>query len=430
MSQANSIGWRTATAIVVANMIGTGVFTSLGFQLTDTINTWSIILLWTMGAIMALCGAVTYAELGTHLVRSGGEYHFLSEIYHPVIGYLSGWVSLTVGFAAPVALASMALSEYTAPYLGMPTKFIAISVVAFVTIFHSISLAHSGKMQNATTLIKLFLIVLIIVCGLVIRPEQSAFLWSDSWQEELFLPAFAVSFVYVTFSYSGWNAAAYIVDEIRDVQKNLPRSLLLGTLLVSLFYLLLNLVFLRQSPLEALQGQLEVGQIAATAMFGANGGQIISFAIALMLVSSISAMIWAGPRVTQVMAEDHPLWKWFSEKTNRSVPLRAIWLQSSLTLLLILTGTFEQVLIFSGFILQLFSALAVSTIFVLRRKKMQGKGFLSPLYPLPQIVFLVLSLWVLIYLIYAQPYETSLGLLSLLVGTGTYIWSNRIKQRA
>ncbi len=190
----------------------------------------------------------------------------------------------------------------------------------------------------------------------------------------------------------------------------------MGTALVSLLYLLLNFVFLYQNPLAKIQGELEIGQITAISLFGENGGKLISFGIALMLISSISAMIWAGPRVTQVMAEDHKLWTWFSKKTISNVPLRAIWLQTAITLILLFTGTFEQVLIYSGFVLQLFAALAVGGVFVIRIKHKSHDAFKSPLFPIPQLIFLILSCWVLVYLLIAQPLETGLGLINLLLG--------------
>lgn len=420
MSKQNTIGWFTATSIVVANMIGAGIFTSLGFQLVDTVNTWSIFILWVLGALMALCGAVSYAELGSYWVRSGGEYHFLSKAFHPILGYLSGWVSLTIGFSAPVALSGMALGAYIGPYLGISQIALAISTILIIGFFHSLSLKRSGTLQNSTTVLKVFLIVLFVYFGLTQTPEASAILWDSSWQEELFLPAFAVSFVYVTFSYSGWNAAAYIVDEIRESRQNLPRALLLGTALVSLLYLLLNYVFLKHNPLHAIKGQLEIGQITAIALFGDKRGELVSFGIAVLLISSISAMVWAGPRVTQVMGEDHGLWRWFSKKTKNKIPLRAIWLQMSITLLLLSSGTFEQVMVYSGFVLQLFAALAVAGVFVIRRKPKIEGGFRSPLFPIPQIIFLSLSLWVLFYLAYAKPLETGLGLLNLLFGFLVY----------
>ncbi|NAY90930.1 amino acid permease [Muricauda sp. JGD-17] len=418
-----TIGWFTATAIVVANMIGVGIFTSLGFQLISTQNSWSILILWSLGALMALCGALSYAELGSHWLRSGGEYHFLSKAFHPILGYLSGWVSLTIGFSAPVALAAMALGAYVGPYLSISGLSLAFGTVLFISFFHSLSIKKSSILQNITTTLKVVLIAIFIYYGLVRTPDASAVVWGQSWKEELLLPAFAVSFVYVSFSYSGWNAAAYIVDEIHDARRTLPKALLLGTAVVSLLYLLLNFVFLRQSPLEALQGQLEIGQITAVSLFGETGGELISFAIALMLLSSISAMVWAGPRVTQVMAEDHLLWRWFSKKTKKAIPVRAIWLQTLMTLVLLLTGTFEQVLIYSGFILQLFAALAVAGVFVVRREKESTTyrgAFKSPIFPIPQLIFLVLSGWILIYLLLAQPLETGLGLLNLLLGFIVY----------
>ncbi|NHF59939.1 amino acid permease [Flavobacteriaceae bacterium TP-CH-4] len=420
MTESNSIGLPTATAIVVANMIGAGIFTSLGFQLMDTTNSWSILILWSLGALMALCGALSYAEIATYWKRSGGEYHFLSKAFHPLLGYLSGWVSLTIGFSAPIALSAMALGAYIGPYLGIPEQVLAVFTIVIISVFHSMSIKRSSILQNTSTLLKILLIILLLYFGLTRTPVVSAFLWDGSWKQELFLPAFAVSFVFVTFSYSGWNAAAYIVDEIREARKTLPRALLLGTAVVSLLYLLLNYVFLRQNPLETIKGELEIGQLTAISLFGEKGGEMISFGIALMLISSISAMVWAGPRVTQVMGEDHALWRWFSLKTKRAIPLRAIWLQTAITLLLLFTGTFEQVMVYSGFVLQLFAALAVSAVFVVRRKSNTKSGFRSPLFPIPQIIFLILSVWVLVYLVFAQPLETGLGILNLVVGFLVY----------
>ena len=422
MPKSHLIGWPTATAIVIANMIGAGIFTSLGFQLVDTVNTWSIILLWSSGALMALCGALSYAELGTYWTRSGGEYHFLSKAFHPLLGYLSGWVSLTVGFAAPVALAAMALGEYIGPYLNVPDILLAFITIIVISLFHSTSLKRSSLVQNITTVLKIGLILVLIYFGVTRTSTETSFLWDTSWKNEIVLPAFAVSFVYVTFSYSGWNAAAYIADEIRDVRRNLPKALLTGTLVVSMLYLALNIVFLKHNSLADIKGELEIGQITAISLFGATGGELISFGIALLLISSISAMVWAGPRVTQVMGEDHRLWHWFSKKTSKKIPRRAIWLQAIITIVMVVTGTFEQVLIYSGFILQLFAALTVSGIFVVRRQNAHHEGFKSPLFPVPQIIFLMFSAWVLVYLLRAQPLESGLGLINILVGFLIYRW--------
>ncbi len=430
MSKKYKIGWKTATAVVVANMIGAGVFTSLGFQLVEVTNTWSIIILWILGAIMALCGALSYAELSTSMVRSGGEYQFLSKTFHPIVGYLSGWVSLTVGFAAPVALASIAFGEYLSLYLGIDKLILASFIVILITLLHTISVKHSSFLQNSTTVFKLAIILVIIVAGFIISTPENAYEWGSLWQNEILLPGFAVSFVYVTFSYSGWNAASYLAEEIKSPIKNIPKALVAGTLLVSVLYIFLNLIFLKHGTLQNLQGQLEVGQIIANSIFGTTGGKAISIAIGLILVSSISAMVWIGPKVTQVMGEDYRLWHWFSKLSTKEIPKRAILLQLLITLVILIFGTFQQILIYSGFILQLFGALTIYSVFLNRKKN--GKKtlqFKTPFYPIPQLIFLLLSVWVLVYLLYHQPIQSLLGLLNIGLGLIIYKFDKSLKKQ-
>ncbi len=420
------ISWYAATAIVVANMIGSGVFTSLGFQLTSISNTWSIIILWVFGALMAFCGALSYAEIGTALKRSGGEYHFLSQLFHPVVGYLSGWVSMTVGFAAPIALAGIALVKYAHIFPTISPIITASFTIIFITLFHLINLKSSERFQNITTSFKVVLILVFILFGLFHTNPENALDFSNSWQSEIFYPGFAVSFVYVTFSYSGWNAAAYITDEIKNPTKNLPRALLLGTILVSVIYILLNLVFLKNASLEALQGQLEIGEIVSKNIFGIKGGKLMSIAIAVMLLSSISAMIWVGPRVIKVMAEDYKLWSYFKKTSKKNIPIRAILLQSSIAISMILTGTFEQILIYCGFLLNIFAAITVYGSFILRRKGLSKNTYKSPLYPFTQILFLSFSVWILFYLITQQPKECLFGSLNIIIGLITYLVNKKL----
>ncbi|MEE9437531.1 MAG: amino acid permease [Saprospiraceae bacterium] len=422
MKKKYKIGWKTATALVVANMIGAGIFTSLGFQLVEIQNTWSIIILWTLGAIMALCGALSYAELSTSMVRSGGEYQFLSKTFHPLVGYLSGWVSLTIGFAAPVALASIAFGEYLTLYLGVDKVILASLIVILITFLHTISVKHSSLLQNSTTIFKLVTILIIIVAGFTISTPENALEWSNIWQNEILLPGFAVSFVYVTYSYSGWNAASYLAEEIESPIINIPKALVIGTLIVSILYILLNITFLKHGTLNSLQGQLEVGQIAVNGMFDSNGGKIISIAIGLILISSISAMVWIGPKVTQVMGEDYRFWHWFSKLSEKEIPKRAIILQLLITLILLISGTFQQILIYSGFVLQLFGALSIYSVFLNRKKNgIKSLQFKTPLYPIPQLIFLFLSAWVLIYLLYQQPKQSLLGCIN--IGNGIIIYN-------
>jgi basic amino acid/polyamine antiporter, APA family len=428
-NKAKKIGWISAGSIVVANMVGMGVFTTLGLQLENLKSTWTILLLWTLGGIFSLFGAFSYAEIGTRLPRSGGEYHFLSKIFHPFLGYLSGWVSLTVGFAASISLSAMAMGAYIGKFTVLDGKWIALGAILLISLIHSFDVHRSSFFQNLFTLLKVALIAMLIVFGLLIDPGENALEWSGDWQLELWKPSFAVALVYVIYAYSGWNAAAYIVDEIRAPSRNLPVALIGGTLLVTVLFILLQLSFLNQASLQQLSGKVEVGQVVAEEMFGARGGQLISFMIAFLLVAGISAMIWVGPRVTRAMAEDYEIWQFFARDNQWGVPVRAIWLQSTISVFMVVTSSFEQVLLYSGFILHLFTTITVAGLFVLRAQQGAGAAYKSPGYPWVQIIYLVFSVWILIFLLYDRPFESLMGLVNLALGAVSYLWSRWFARR-
>src|SRR6266568_2980620 len=264
-----TVGFRTACGIVIANIIGTGVFTSLGFQLLDIHSGFALLMLWVVGGIAALCGALCYGELSAALPRSGGEYHFLSKIYHPAIGFMAGVVSATIGFAAPIALAAMAFGKYFQAVfnLGSPV-FLSFAVVWLVALFHLGNLRVGSAFQNLWTVLKLLLIAALIGAGFFAQPKEAiSFLPAPGDMMPIFGAPFAVALVYVMYSYSGWNAAAYIIGEIKKPEKNVPRSLLAGTGLVIVIYVLLNAVFLATTPAQELKGQLEVALIAGKHIF-------------------------------------------------------------------------------------------------------------------------------------------------------------------
>ena len=419
-AHSKKINWKVGAALVVANMIGTGVFTSLGFQLQDVQNTWSILGLWLLGGILALIGAFCYAEMGSVFRESGGEYIFLSRVYHPVLGYLAGWISLTVGFAAPVALSAMALGEYMGNVLELHPSFMAVGTILLVALIHSFNIKVSSGFQSYATWFKVLLIFFLIGAGLWVSSEATAFDFSLSWTAEILTPSFAIAFVYVTYSYTGWNAAAYIIEEIDQPRLNLPKALVRGTLLVTLLYVLLHLVFLKHGEMDALKGQLDVGHVYGTRVFGNSGAMIINLLVAFFLVSSISAMTWVGPRVSQAMGRDYPLWGFLNRKNKKEIPVRAIWFQAGIAVTYVLTGTFESVLLYCGFILQIAALLTVSGVFILRKKHKDKAAYRAPFYPLLPLIFVVLSLWVLFYLLLQQPVESLIGLLILGVGTLSY----------
>ncbi len=401
-------------------MVGTGVFTSLGFQLAVVQNTWSIVLLWVLGGVLALIGAFTFAELGTHYAHeNGGDYVFISKGLHPFLGYLSAWVSLVGGFAAPVAIAGKAMESYLAPAFGLPNlRVLTVAVVLLIGLLHSVSLRHSSVFQNATTLVKIGFIAAILAVG-VFAPAifGNALRWDSSYQAEVFTSPFAVSLLYVTYAYTGWNAAAYIVAEIRDPRRNLPRALLLGTLGVAIIYVCLQLVLLKLARVEQLQGQVDVAVISLANVLGPSGGRLVGAGIAIQLIATMSSYVWVGGRVTQRMAQDFPLWHFFSKQTAGQIPVRAIWLQVGITLVLLFSGTLEQVLLCTSFVLQLMGTLAVAS---LLRTPRQPGDFPSPLRPWLQWGYIAFSLFVLGFILTDRPRESLIGLAVVAVGGATY----------
>ena len=413
------IGWLTAMWLVVACMIGTGVFTSLGFQLMDVKNTYSIIILWVLGGIFALIGAFTYAELGTHFKESGGDYIFLSRIFHPFVGYLYAWTSLCVGFSAPIGIAAMAMISYLEPINpSIFNTWFGIAMIIILTSVHSISIKRSGQVQDITTYIKVAFVIALIVIGFWVSPSgENAILLDDSWQKELLLPGFAVSLIYVTYAYTGWNSAAYIIDEIREPIKNLPKALILGTILVTIIYVLLQLVLLKHASVDQLSGQVEVATISFSNLFGDSGVLWIGVFIGIQLIATISGYLWIGSRIIYAMAEEHPLWSKLVYKNKLDIPTRALWIQAVIAIALTLTGTFEQVLLYASFVLQLMGTLTIASLLWVKRK---SGTFMSPGRPYLQIVYILFSVWVLGYMFIEQPMESLMGLGIVAVGAISY----------
>lgn len=427
----NKINLFTASSIVIANMIGTGVFTSLGFQVLDIQSVFVLLMLWVVGGVIALCGALTYGELGAALSRSGGEYNFLSRIYHPALGFAGGWVSATVGFAAPTALAAMALGKYTTAVFPVVDKtLIAVVVLGMVTWIHASSLRLGSQFQNIFTLIKLLLVVFFIGAAAFADTTQPISLLPQpgDWRQ-LFSPAFAVSLIYVSYAYTGWNAAAYITGEMDNPQRNLPRALFRGTLAVMLLYVLLNFSFLLTSPIPDLAGQEEVGYIAAVHIFGQLGGSIMGIIISLLLISTVSAMVLAGPRVLMVIGQDFGLFRFLAVTKPNGVPARAIYFQSAISLVFILTGSFERVLVFAGFVLAVVTFLTVMGIFILRRNAPDlPRPYKTWGYPVTPLLFLVLVGWTLGFLLVNKPLESLAGLAIIAAGLAAYPFSRRLEE--
>ena len=418
-----TIGFVTACGIVVANIIGTGVFTSLGFQLVDIQSGFVLLMLWVVGGVAALCGALCYGELSAALPRSGGEYHFLSKIYHPALGFMAGFVSATVGFAAPIAIAAMAFAKYLQGVIGGGSAvLLSFAIVWIVALFHFGNLRVGSAFQNLWTILKLILIAVLVAAGLLVPEKQAmSFLPLSGDATSIFSGAFAVALFFVMYSYSGWNAASYITGEVKRPEKNVPRSLLVGTLIVIATYVLLNGIFLATTPREEMRGQIEVGLIAGKHIFGGAGGRIVGAIICLGLVSSISSMTWIGPRVTMSMGEDHWLLRLLGRKNQEGVPLNAIAVQLLIVNLLLVTRSFEGVVQYIQFSLLLCSLLTVAGTIVLRVTRPElPRPYRVWAYPLPPILFCAITLWMMFYLLRIHPVESVAGLATTALGVLLY----------
>ncbi len=416
-------------AVVIANMIGTGVFTSLGFQLLDIQSGFVLMMLWVVGGLIALCGALSYAELGTALPRSGGEYNFLTEIYHPAAGYISGWVSATIGFAAPTALAAITFGAYLkSVFPEFSVSWLACTLVIALTLVHAGSRQGSGGVQQVFTALKVLLIVgFCMLCWLLVaEPQDVDFLPAAGDGIRLTSGAFAVALIYVNYAYTGWNAATYVISELEDPQRSLSRVLILGTGIVTLLYVLLNLTFLHVAPMSAMVGKVEIGYISAQHVFGSSGAAIMALVLALLLVSTVSAMILAGPRVLQVIGQDFPTFRALARTNRHGLPTMAIASQSILTLVFILTASFESILVFTGFTLGLNTFFSVLGLFVLRWKRPDlPRPYKTACYPLPPLIFLTFTGWTLTHILLKRPQEGLMGLVIVACGGILYVLTVR-----
>ena len=424
---------RTAAAVIIANMVGTGVFTSLGFQVADIQSVFALMMLWIIGGIASLCGAATYAELGAALPRSGGEYNFLGRIYHPVAGFISGWVSTVIGFAAPIAAVSLAFGKYTTAalpgtYGPAIQKGLACGLVILVTYIHGKNRNASGKFQFGFTAMKVGLILAFCLAAFVLLQDPqpiSPMPQSGDWNV-ITSSAFGVALIYVSYAYTGWNAATYISGELENPQRDLPRVLIFGTGLVMLLYVLLNYVFLYAAPMHELEGQVEIGYIASNHIFGETGGRIAGGMLSLLLISTVSAMTLAGPRALQAIGEDFKALSFLGKINKNGIPRNAIYFQSSIALIYILTSSFKTIVVFAGAMLAFNSFLAILGVFVLRyREPDLPRPYKTWGYPIVPLIYLMITAFMLGFVIINEPHKAIFGLCVILFGIVFYAVSKR-----
>lgn len=435
------LGALTATLLVVASMVGTGVFTTTGIVLSDVPSATAVLVAWLLGGLLALSGALSYAELGAALPRNGGEYQLLGRIYHPAVGFVAGWVSLVVGFSAPIAASALAFGSYLAAVVpDVPPVAAAVVLIAALAALHGFDVRLGSGVQNAFTIGKILLVVGfalvggLVAAGFVGGPAPSPAVGPEATlptalaapspvplSDAILSPAFAVALILVSFAYCGWNGAVYIAGEVRRPGRTLPAALLVGTALVVVLYLALNLVFLAAAPLPALAGKVEVGHVAAERLFGSEAGSVLSSLIALALVSSVSAMLMAGPRVYEAMGADHPPLRVLARRTGRGGPAIAAGLQAVVAIVMVLTASFGTLLAYIGFTLSISGGLTVIGVFVLRRREPSlERPYRTWGYPVTPAAFVALSAWMIVHTLWERPEAALPGLGTL--AAGVLLW--------
>ena len=414
-------------------MIGTGIFTSLGFQVLELRTGFALLFLWLLGGISSLIGAMAYAELGTAMPRSGGEYHFLSRIYHPALGFISGWISFIVGFAAPTAAAATALSAYLMAAIAISPgdgllnagQIISILVILLLSMLHARFKRAGASFQNIMTSFKILVLLLFILAGILSNTEHSLdFSPNPASLKEIISPAFAIAIFFVSFAYSGWNAAAYIIGEMDRPGRNIPISLILGTLLVTLLYMGITYVFLKIIPLGTMAGKIEIGFLFGQELLGVDAGRVMGLLFSLLLFSTVSSLVITGPRVTQVVGEGYPGIRWFSHTSVFDTPARAIYIQAGIAIVYLTTSTFEQMITYIGFTLNLMTLLTVLGMMLYRRNLPSGNASVYRIrpYPLLPIIFLLINTWIMIYGLVYRPVESFAGIITAVLGLLAWFW--------
>ena len=432
-----TLGLFPATNIVVANIIGAGIFTTSGLLMADLGSPSLLIILWAVGGIIAICGALSYGELGANMPEAGGEYMFISKMFHPSLGFLSGWISFFAGFSAAISASALGSAEYLIrglPQLGflaehsnlinqsVLSKIIAVTIVLIFTLIHSRGIRSGTKVQNVLTVIKVAILVILIVAGLGSgMGDMSHFGQGPSITEgKAGWKIIGLSVMWIMYAYSGWNASTYIGSEIKKPGRNLPVSLLTGTGIVILLFILVNIVYIYAIPPEEMEGVISVVGLSMGKLFGRNAEIISSLVISFALLSSLSAYIIIGPRVYYAMAKDRLFFRYVSKIHPKfNVPSRAIYLQSVVSIIIIITGTFDQIITYLGFSLGIFPILVIAGSFKLRsQKKMIIK---TPGFPVPQLIYMLSGTAILILSFLERPVESSIALITVAAGIPAYI---------
>jgi APA family basic amino acid/polyamine antiporter len=428
-----TVGAVTAAGLVVASMVGGGVFITTGGLLERVPSGPGVLLAWIVGGLAALSGALSYAELGVALASNGGEYHYLSRLYHPALGFVSAWVSLVVGFAAPASAIAVVFGYYVREFVpAFAPKPVAAVTLLVLSAMSAWRVSASARFQNAMTYAKVLLVLGLAILALRYGDTSRLLHSTEALAPIVTSGRFAAGLLLVSFAYTGWNASSYIAGEVDRPDVVLPRALVGGTLAVTLLYLLLNAGLLAAAPMDTLRGQFEVARLAFIHLLGPRGGGLVAGIIAAGFVSTIGAMIVTGPRVYEAVGRDYPRLSWLAMRRDGGGPLAATALQCGISLLLLAFDP-TKLIEYIEFTLSITAALAVGGVFVLRRRGLTG-SFRTPGYPVTPLVFIAIMLVTAVSLVMQRPLSVALGLCTVLAGLAVW-WlvrprADRLEPRA
>jgi len=423
------LGYFSLTNIVIGDMIGAGIFTTSGLLLAQLHSPVLLLILWIVGGGIALCGAMSYSELGANFPKAGGDYVFLTELFSPLAGFLTGWVSFFVGFSAPVAASSLAFSEYlvrTLPeganleQIELIKKAAAIGIIMVFTIIHYFGLRSGSRVQNILTVLKIGLILVLVIAGFAFG-EGNFGHFRVQLTEAAGTPSMktiGLALMWIMFAYSGWNASTYVGSEVLNPIKNIPRSLITGTLFVTIIYVLLNVLFVYAVPAQEMKGVISIGGLTANNLFNRSMDQFFSLFIAAILLSAISVLTIIGPRVYYAMAKSGHFFNVAKKINKSSVPGISILMQSGLAIIFVVSGTFDQIITLLSFSLGIFPILVVLGLFKLRMKKQSVLKI--PGYPIYQLIFIIFSIIILVLAYLERPVESSIAIGVIIVGIPSY----------
>ena len=428
-------GLSTATYVVIASMVGTGILISPGYMMASLGNYPVIFALWALGGLLALCGALCVAELAAALPRAGGEYVYLREAYGPMPAFLSGWTSFFLGFAAPLAVAGHVAALYLLTPFGLAeedsgslVRIVAAIIIAAVTLPNLLGHRHSAWTQNLTTSLKFGLFVVLVAAGFLFGEGHLANVGSGQPLRQVEFGTAITQLFYVMFAYSGWNAASYLAGEVRQPGRILPRSLLLGTALVVALYLALNLVFAYAVPLAEVgfDNAERLPQLAVENLFGPRVSSVFSILLGLAFLATVSAFVITGPRVYYAMARDG-LFPAFAEHLSAKggVPTYAMLLQSLCAIVILFVTDFQNLYQYAAVGLSLFALLFISAVYVLRwRRPEMERPFRVPGYPVVPAIFLLVIVFMAVFAFKQWPKPSAYSLGSICLGIPAYyIWS-------